>query len=424
MHVSPEATPPADWYPDPENPSQLRYWDGTAWTEHRAPVPQAPEPAQAAAPMQVQHTAQAEAQYAQQQTAPYAAQPGPYAQLPAQYAAQPGQYAPQPLVPRGPSAWTRGTIITLVVCLVLVFGAAAGAVAFFNHSSTAHERQANEALEGFVSNSVKGDAKWRDFANQKLLDKVVLGSPILGESTTAKALDLKIDYELGPLIFQSDLPNLPADLAHAKLKLTYTFSLDGVEATSTAYQTVWLSRPFYYGDDVPARATGQEPSAIGPWRVTSLVLPTDGESGGNEGTEYFKTDIEVPFIEDVDDTYCFAAPNLLEDVSTASRTEAEVRSFCFWDEGSIALGDNVDLDDMAMSFPPIDAMQASQMPPELVQLDPGMAYQSAPPLREYLIRGASGTYVLTLIGVQVTGDAEQTTSNRIVSIQMIEEDAS
>lgn len=29
---------PAGWYPDPEVPGQQRYWDGTAWTEHRAPA--------------------------------------------------------------------------------------------------------------------------------------------------------------------------------------------------------------------------------------------------------------------------------------------------------------------------------------------------------------------------------------------------
>ena len=31
--------PPAGWNPDPEDPSQLRYWDGAAWTEHRHPNP-------------------------------------------------------------------------------------------------------------------------------------------------------------------------------------------------------------------------------------------------------------------------------------------------------------------------------------------------------------------------------------------------
>lgn len=36
---SPDVTdlPPADWYTDPEDESQYRYWDGSSWTEHRAP---------------------------------------------------------------------------------------------------------------------------------------------------------------------------------------------------------------------------------------------------------------------------------------------------------------------------------------------------------------------------------------------------
>jgi hypothetical protein len=25
-------TPPADWYPDPLQPTRLRYWDGAQWT--------------------------------------------------------------------------------------------------------------------------------------------------------------------------------------------------------------------------------------------------------------------------------------------------------------------------------------------------------------------------------------------------------
>ncbi len=30
--------PPAGWYADPEDPSQQRYWDGSAWTAHRMPA--------------------------------------------------------------------------------------------------------------------------------------------------------------------------------------------------------------------------------------------------------------------------------------------------------------------------------------------------------------------------------------------------
>lgn len=42
---------PAGWYDDPGQPGQQRYWDGSAWTEHRAPGAQAaptPPPATAA----------------------------------------------------------------------------------------------------------------------------------------------------------------------------------------------------------------------------------------------------------------------------------------------------------------------------------------------------------------------------------------
>jgi hypothetical protein len=31
----------AGWFDDPESPGVLRWWDGSAWTEHRAPKPSA-----------------------------------------------------------------------------------------------------------------------------------------------------------------------------------------------------------------------------------------------------------------------------------------------------------------------------------------------------------------------------------------------
>jgi hypothetical protein len=33
----PPALPPADWYPDPDDPARLRYWDGYQWTDHWHP---------------------------------------------------------------------------------------------------------------------------------------------------------------------------------------------------------------------------------------------------------------------------------------------------------------------------------------------------------------------------------------------------
>ena len=47
----------ANWYADPQDPARLRYWDGTAWTEHvapaapAAPIPAAPIPAMSGAPL-------------------------------------------------------------------------------------------------------------------------------------------------------------------------------------------------------------------------------------------------------------------------------------------------------------------------------------------------------------------------------------
>jgi hypothetical protein len=45
-----DPTPAAGWYPDPHAPGFLRWWDGTQWTHHTAPIPSAPPAAPPYAP--------------------------------------------------------------------------------------------------------------------------------------------------------------------------------------------------------------------------------------------------------------------------------------------------------------------------------------------------------------------------------------
>jgi hypothetical protein len=53
--ITPANQPKADWYPNPEDASSLRYWDGVAWTDHLAPAPPvAPVYQQQAYPQQQQ----------------------------------------------------------------------------------------------------------------------------------------------------------------------------------------------------------------------------------------------------------------------------------------------------------------------------------------------------------------------------------
>ncbi len=81
MTTPPSSLPPANWYPDPQTPGQLRYWDGQRWTQHVHPAqPPAQGVGGAGAPTQ----ASTGADVAPEQANPAAAGPAAGAQPNAQ----------------------------------------------------------------------------------------------------------------------------------------------------------------------------------------------------------------------------------------------------------------------------------------------------------------------------------------------------
>lgn len=138
MTTAANGLPAAGWYTDPTHAAQLRWWDGSAWSEHTHPMPpQAPAPA--AAPAAPAATAGQElgqvpfvpryGELAPQGAQPAAAQP-PAAQSPAaqQYAAQPyrpyGAAPARSTVPDGtPTAnWLIWAVVLLpLLSLALLF---------------------------------------------------------------------------------------------------------------------------------------------------------------------------------------------------------------------------------------------------------------------------------------------------------------
>lgn len=95
----------ADWYPDPTNAAQQRYWDGTSWTEHVEIIATEVAPDTAVSLYEPLPEQPADPQQWPGAQQPYAAQPG--AQQP--YAAQPGY---QPVVTPGYGAPVGGQVVS------------------------------------------------------------------------------------------------------------------------------------------------------------------------------------------------------------------------------------------------------------------------------------------------------------------------
>ena len=113
-------TTPAGWYQDPEAaPGDLRYWDGSGWTEQRHPATNAtPPPAPPSAPPSA--------------TGGENAVP-PFGSMPPPAVAAPSVAMP----PGSPTKRNTGAIIAIIaVVLIVIVGGVVGAVAIFGGGST------------------------------------------------------------------------------------------------------------------------------------------------------------------------------------------------------------------------------------------------------------------------------------------------
>lgn len=198
--VTQSQIPPEGWFPDPQAPGQLRYWSGSAWTEHTAPDP--------------------------------AAQPAAAIHTPAM--------TPTPQ-PAQPTAWTKQTFIVLFACIALLIAAAVASPMLLLSQRADHQAEARQTLEQFVAAATVGDAAWRDYASESLKQKVPVGAPIFGDSKTAEALDLSVEYTLGELEFHSTQRGGLSDLddnAVAPMTVIYHFTFEGKRHTAEAAQKV------------------------------------------------------------------------------------------------------------------------------------------------------------------------------------------
>jgi hypothetical protein len=229
---------PAGWYDDPEQPGQQRYWDGNAWTEHRAPGAAAPTPPPAAAPVAPAPPPAA------------APTPPPTAAPPASPPPTPGAPAFAPIPPPPGAAPARSSpkglwIALIVIGVVLVLAVLAiMAVTLLGTNADATSKVETNLRSGLQS----------DFASQ-------------GLDVTVTGLDCqKVKQKDGPFTTTCTMtvagltPTVPVDV---------TGTIDGNSVSAKGETTVNL-----LNDALAVKAAQQIVASVAPTvTVVSCTLP-------------------------------------------------------------------------------------------------------------------------------------------------------
>lgn len=358
------AHPAQGWYPDPEAPQQLRYWDGAAWTSHIAPS--APE-------------------------------------------ARPGK----------PRIWTKVTVAMLVSCLVVIIAAAFGGYTLVQRAHAQSEEKPLQILEEFLSSTAQGDAGWQEFASPRIVEEYPASTPFRGDEATAQALQMDVNYSIAD--FSLSHPREERSyFARAVVEFTYHYNVLDEPHTTSVVQLVWLTRPLFYdGGDTPGTISLiAEPDRAGPWKVTAIGVPHNGEYDPDM-PETFRTTLAAVELREDDAFYCLRPESLLAQMSEESRKNNSARSSCLYGDGTIVGGSEISVEEVGAAFPLIDEFNERTIPEELMKIRPGSDpdHTLIPPFEQFVISGDDASFVLTIAPAD---DGQGDFVYRVIAIQELQ----
>lgn len=301
--------------------------------------------------------------------------------------------------------WNAGTWAVLAAGVVLVLLAGAGIVVAGAEARAHGTGDAVKVAEKFVASaSTAEDDAWRDLSSNRMRNSTLDRSPLRLDEATMQALDVTMSASAGEPRFvrsaqvDETVDEQQADTAFVMIDLKYSYTTFGSDFTFAIPQQLWLTRPFYYGNDTPDRADADRtPTAIGPWRATALSSPQ--ASGANPGMGQTPAKTTLKTTERGGGTTCSSVGGVFAQLSNAARTNGELKSDCWLrEDGSSVIGDDVNLDLLAKEFPLFDA---SHVPESSFKLRTPL--EGNPLLAQYPISTSDGDYIVTLGAASVGG---------------------
>ena len=324
-----------------------------------------------------------------------------------------------------PSRWNGGTWAVLAAGIVLVLLASAGVVVAASSAQARGTGEAADVAEQFIASATAAnDDAWRDVSSNRMRTTTLDRSPLRLDESTMQSLEVDLKSEVGEIQFvrSADVDELvdeqDADTAFVTIDLTYDYRTFGHDFSAAIPQQLWLTRPFYYGDDVADRADpDRTPTAIGPWRATALSSPQ--HSAANPGFGMTPALTSLKTTERGGGRTCSSVGGVFAQLSDSARTSGELRSDCWLrEDGSSVIGEDVDLALLAAEFPLFDA---SHVPDSAFKLRTPL--EGNPLLAQYPISTSQGEIMITLGAASVGGSAISFDDYhlRILSIQKEQE---